>query len=213
MGNVDILKNKFTETYVNYKWKVGDGESKSGEGSSLYFTENYREELLSIIEKYSIKKILDCSCGDWNWMSKISDNLIDYTGIDIVDELVKTNNEKFGSENVRFISKDMNSFLDETNENYDLIICRHTLEHLPTDYNLKMINLSREKTKYFLISSQDSNDNSEINFDGCAYRRMNLLLEPYVSVLGEPIYKFIDSPKNNEGLIHKDAHAHLYSFK
>lgn len=213
MENIEIIKNKFTDTYKNHKWKHSDGESKSGEGSSLYWTQNYRNELTFIIEKYSIKKILDCSCGDWNWMKELSDNLIDYTGIDIVDDLIKTNIIKYGNNKIKFICSDMYSFLNNSNEEYDLIICRHTFEHLPTKYGLNSMNLIKEKTKYCLFSSQDVDKNNEINFDGYVSRNLNLTLEPYVSLLGCSIYKFIDSPINDDRLVYDNVFANLYNFK
>jgi len=212
--NINTIKNKFTETYVNNKWKHGTGESKSGEGSSLYWTENYRNELIEIINKYSIKKILDCSCGDWNWMKLLSDKLVDYTGVDIVEDLIKTNNEKYGNDNVKFICSDMLSFLENTNETYDLIICRHTFEHLPSEYGLNSMLLIKNKCKYFLFSSQDIIKNNEINFDGYVSRNLNLTIEPYNTLLGQPIYRFLDSPLNiDKKVVYNDVYGNLYKSK
>lgn len=210
-NNINTIKDKFTETYSNHKWKHGTGESKSGEGSSLYWTENYRDELTKIIDKYSIKKILDCSCGDWNWMKLLSDKLIDYTGVDIVEELIKSNNEKYSTNNIKFICSDMYSFLANNKEEYDLIICRHTFEHLPTEYGLNTMKLIKDKTKYFLFSSQDTIKNNEISFDGYASRNLNLILEPYSNLLGEPIYRFIDSPLNvDKNVVYNNVFGNLY---
>lgn len=213
MNNIKILKDKFTETYKKHKWHHGNGESKSGEGSSLYWTQNYRNELTKIIDEYSINKILDCSCGDWNWMKKLSNKLVDYTGIDIVEDLINRNIENYSNNSIKFLCKDMLSFLIETSDEYDLIICRHTFEHLPTEYGLETMKIIKQKTKYCLFSSQDINQNLDINFDGHSSRNLNLNFEPYISLLGKPIYKFVDSPIHNDVLTYDNVFANLYKFK
>ena len=58
------MKKEFTDTYVNDRWKMHLGESKSGDGSALIYTENYRENLLKIIKDFKINIMVDCSCGD-----------------------------------------------------------------------------------------------------------------------------------------------------
>lgn len=213
MENIELLKNKFTETYLQHKWRHNDGESKSGEGSSLYWTENYRIELTTLIKKFSIKTILDCSCGDWNWTQELSSELIDYTGVDIVEDLINLNNLKYGNDKIKFVCSDMYSFLLNTKNKYDLIICRHTFEHLPTEYGLKTMALIKDKSKYCLLSSQDVNENNEINFDGYTSRNLNLTIEPYFSLLKKPIYKFVDSPMNNNGLMYNNVFGNFYKFK
>ena len=88
------MKKEFTDTYVNNKWKMHLGESKSGDGSALINTENYIENLLKIIEDFNIDVMVDCSCGDWNWMKEIKEKLPKYIGIDIVEELIEENKLK-----------------------------------------------------------------------------------------------------------------------
>ncbi len=205
--NIENMMNKFKETYSQFKWRHGNNESKSGEGSSIEFTTNYRKELPELIEKYKIKKILDCSCGDWNWMKTISNSFVDYTGIDIVPELIDVNNKTYGTDNIRFVCGDMLNIINSTEEKYDLIICRHTFEHLPTSYVLETIKSFKNKTKYCLLSGENNiTHNSDINFDGCTSRLINLGLEPYKELLGEPIYTFYDTPLKPNG---QEVYTHL----
>ena len=208
---INEIKNKFTKTYNTDGWYMGDGESKSGLGSSLRYTENFREELISIIKINSIDKVFDCSCGDWNWMKTIKDELPNYVGNDVVEELIDLNNRTFGSDKIKFICGDMLSSLKGYRDNeLDLVICRHTLEHLPTDYSLDVISEIKKKSKYAIITSTNTvKSNLGINMDGVVSRGLNMDLEPYVNVLGEPIYKFYDSikPIKEEGCF-----GYLYKF-
>ena len=64
MRDINNIKEKFSETYNNFKWWGGTfvkGESRSGEGSSLFYSETYRKELPELIAQFGLIKILDCS--------------------------------------------------------------------------------------------------------------------------------------------------------
>ena len=201
------LEQKFTETFRLFKWSHGMNESKSGLGSTVDFTIAYRKELLDIIDKYNIKTVLDCSCGDWNWMRLLADVLPDYTGLDIVRDIVDINNDKYGNDKTRFICSDMLNYFKNTDKTYDLVISRHTFEHLQTEYVLETMSEIKKKTKYFLFSGENNlTVNNDINFDGCTSRNINLALEPYQSLLGDPIYVFFDTPINPDGT---PQHTHV----
>lgn len=193
------LKNKivelFTNTYNNDLWHMGSGESKSGLGSSLNYTINFRREFVELIDRHNIKKIFDCSCGDWCWMKTIKDFLPTYIGNDVVEKMIKDNTEKYGSDKISFVCNDMLSQLETYNDReLDLVICRHTLEHLETSYSINVINEIKRVSKYALITSaKDSNkQNSDFNMDGVSGRMVNLSEEPYIKILGKPIYSFFD---------------------
>jgi hypothetical protein len=49
----------------------GELESASGPGSSGSFTHVTRDYLQDVIERYSVRSIVDVACGDWNWMRQI----------------------------------------------------------------------------------------------------------------------------------------------
>ena len=49
----------------------GELESASGPGSSRSFTHVTRDYLQDVIERYSVRSIVDVACGDWNWMRQI----------------------------------------------------------------------------------------------------------------------------------------------
>jgi ubiquinone/menaquinone biosynthesis C-methylase UbiE len=188
----ETIKDMFTKTYVNNLWF---SESKSGLGSSLDYTINFRRELIEIIKKYEIKKIFDCSCGDWHWMKTIESSLPIYIGNDVVEDMIKDNTLKYGKNNIIFVCNDMLSQLKTYNDKeFDLIICRHTLEHLVTDYSIDVINEIKRVSKYALITSSKDSDkeNGDLNMDGVSGRMVNLSKKPYLPYVGEPIYQFYD---------------------
>ena len=156
------IKNFFTETFVLDKWGLGNGP-KSGMGSSLPNTESLRKNLVGFINENGIKKIFDCSCGDWTWMREIQQELSEYVGNDIVQELIDINNQNFSSDKVKFVCGDMVETLSNFEDGYfDLIICRHTLEHLPTQHNVELLNLLIKKTNYAFITNSSLGTNCEL---------------------------------------------------
>jgi ubiquinone/menaquinone biosynthesis C-methylase UbiE len=205
------MKEKFTNTFINDRWYMGSGESKSGLGSSLEYTNNFRENLLRIFKDYSIKNCFDCSCGDWNWMKEIKNELPIYVGNDIVTPLVEQNNVKYKSENISFVSNDMLSQLKLYGDDYfDLILCRHTLEHLNNEYIINVIQEIKRVSKYAIItSSNNSQINKNINVDGFSSRGVNLDVTPYLELLGKPIERFYDSKGENKEV---GCFGYLYSF-
>lgn len=195
-NEIRIMKENFTNTFVNDRWNSVNGQSKSGLGSSLEYTINLRDNLLRIIDKYNIKTIFDCSCGDWNWMKEIKEKLPTYVGNDIVETLIDKNNSDYKSDKISFVSNDMLSQLKKyDNKSFDLILCRHTLEHLKNNYSIEVITEIKRVSKYAIITTNNRVEiNEEIsNMDGVLARSINLKLTPFVEVLGDIIEKFYDS--------------------
>ena len=200
MINTDKLKSIYNVFYLRGMWADMGGGSKSGIGSSMEYTKSYTDNLLQIIEQYNIKKIFDCSCGDWFWMQHIKDKFEYYVGNDITEQLIMDNIEKFQSENITFVSNDMLSQMKTyQDDEFDLVICRQTLEHLPTDYNVSAIKEMKRISKYGLITSQKQKTfhanvdiNVDIGFIGQS-RCIDLTLSPYVENLSQPVDKFWDS--------------------
>jgi ubiquinone/menaquinone biosynthesis C-methylase UbiE len=202
------LKGIFTQTYKENKW--GSSESRSGPGSNLAYTEGIRRIIVELIEG-GVETIWDCSCGDWNWMKEISDRLPNYVGNDIVEELIGVNSEKFGSDRVKFRCGDMVSGLKELEDSsIDLILCRHTLEHLPTDYSIEVVREIRRVAKKALITSNTHQGNSPINPNGSNARVINLEKDEYYTILGEPLSKHWDSIGEQPASI---TNLNLYEFK
>lgn len=193
------LENTFTNIYTNNVWSMGQNDSKSGLGSTLMFTENIRKELVKIIADKKISKMLDTSCGDWFWMKLIQNDLCEYTGIDIVNEIIQKNNTNFSNDKTKFINCDFLSYIKTLPDKYyDLVFCRHTLEHLPSEYNIEVLNECKRVSKYLLVTGYNIIDikNTEL-INNMIYRPINIELTPYSDIL-LPYFveKIYDGPLN-----------------
>ena len=95
---ISLIKDeekKFNFIYKNKYWQNINNGSLSGAGSNLDdSTHNLSIELPSFIDKHQIKSFLDIPCGDWEWMSKLNLNNIEYIGCDIVEDMIEVNNKK-----------------------------------------------------------------------------------------------------------------------
>jgi len=206
-----VLAKKFQFIYDNFLWNNHEnaGESRSGAGSILKNTAEIRKAIVEITSKYGMTNMLDISCGDWNWMKEIANNLPDYTGLDVVPSAIMENKNNYERENIKFINIDALTFLKKCkNKQFDLILARHTLEHLPLSYNLQLVNEIRRCSKYALINSKNI-DTDNITEQVGGYAPINLLLTPYFEILGEPIIKIDDRCMSEASGI---SYTGLYSF-
>ena len=108
-----------------------------GRGSTLYFAQNVIGVLHKVIN--DIKKLkgnnakvkmLDVPCGDFVWMSRFLSTRddVDYTGMDIVKELIDRHQNAYVNKNWKFIHGDIVE--SDLTEKYDIILCRMLLQHL-----------------------------------------------------------------------------------
>jgi ubiquinone/menaquinone biosynthesis C-methylase UbiE len=211
MSNINYIENMFTNIYLNDGWNMGQNESKSGLGSTLLYTENIRKELVQIIQDKSISNMLDTSCGDWYWMKLIQNELCDYTGIDVVKKIVENNNNNFSNGKTRFVHSDFLTYIKNLpDKSIDLIFCRHTLEHLPSGYNISFLNEAKRVCKYLLVTGYNDINKKNIELLNSTYRPINLEFDPYSSILSQyNIYKFYDGPTN---FYASEMYMYMYKF-
>lgn len=164
----------FRKIYLNNAW--GDNYSISGTGSNFIQTKKIIDELPIIFKKYKIKKILDLPCGDHFWMSNVNLKEVKYLGADILPELIKTNNIKYGKNNINFKTLDLiNSDLPDS----DLIFCRDCLVHLSFSDIFKVLkNIKRSNIKFFM-STSFSDRLLNIDIATGSWRTINLLKPPF----------------------------------
>lgn len=171
-----MSKDIFTSYYKRNTWK--GSESASGPGSDYEQTKFLVPELNIMLKYLNIKSMLDLPCGDFNWMKNVDLSKISYHGADIVDEMIKKNNTKYGSENISF------SVIDLVNDKLpkvDLVMVRDCLVHLPTEDVIKAIkNIQSSGSKYLLTTNftwNHQNNNKDISVG--EWRRLNLVQSPY----------------------------------
>ena len=167
----------FSAIYKTNYW--ANEESISGNGSTLEYTKNTRQKLISIVHQFNINTIVDLCCGDFNWMSKTIDSMdVNYTGIDIVPSLIKNNNDKYTGSNLSFIVGDAcKDIIPEC----DLLILRNSLFHFSfLDTNEVLSNLKNTTYKYLLTTTY-MHENPKMNKDIStgAFRFIDLSVHPY----------------------------------
>ena len=206
IGKKFINKIIFNSIYKSNYWnKSKDFNSKfqsySGPGSIP--NSKQTNNLIANLEKFflnnNIKKILDAPCGDCAWIEKIFRLDIQYTGIDIVGELILTNKEKFKkNKNVNFYCEDLTEY--NKFDNYDFILMRDFFIHLPLPMIKKILtNLKNSNCKYFAFNNYESvNLNKEISTG--QHRKINLLKDPFF--LNLPYYKIHEVNTDQDNFIY-----------
>jgi len=196
----------FTQVYKELGWSSHQKESVSGTGSILKNTEMLREQLPKICKAYNINKIVDIACGDFNWMKEIVHNFEFYRGVDIVEDLIISNKEKYDDlDNVEFLTADV---IDDFNkcisgESFDAIILKDVFVHFPNEYVKKVLaSIGNSSIKYVFIthfnSIQSNYDIEEFN----GWRPQNFTISPWR--IGNPI-ESIPSPTEKYAW---DGHAY-----
>ena len=171
------LEERFSWIYEKNYW--GNLESRSGNGSSLEYTEAIRARLPEILDKYSIKLVLDAPCGDFNWMKHVVvGRSIRYIGADIVPQLISNLQAEYEDQNIEFMSLDLTS---NSMPPADLFFCRDLLFHLSFEDARKVLeNYLESGTPYILTTSHELRGvvrNSDITSGD--FRMVDLTLHPF----------------------------------
>ena len=125
-------------------------ETYSGPGSLLENTDLLVENLNKFISEYNIKSIIDVPCGDFNYMSKVNLDNVDYNGYDISLKAINLCKNKNNKNNINFKVFDITS---EKLPYADLIIIKDLFLHLSYDFIQKSLNNVKESgCKYFAVS-------------------------------------------------------------
>lgn len=187
---IESVEDKFTKIYNDNYWQ--DKESRSGSGSSLSSTENIRNHLLKIFDKFKIKKVFDAPCGDFNWMYHVMKHQdIDYCGADIVEDLIILNKTEYENDRIKFKKLDIRT---DTLPKSDLMICRDCLFHFSfDDINLFLKNFLSSDIKYILLTINPTEEENFKNKDIVTgdFRLTNFFLEPF-NFKKNYIYSFDD---------------------
>lgn len=159
-----------------YKKNIfGSKESRSGSGSTMEQTAYIRGVLPDLFKKYDVKSVLDVPCGDFNWMKHVDLSAVNYTGGDIVPDLIKNNNELYASDNKKF---SMLNIITDDLPKVDLILCRDCLVHLKFEDGLNAIrNFKRSGATYLLTTTFTERDGNEELYG--IWRTLNLQKAPY----------------------------------
>jgi 2-polyprenyl-3-methyl-5-hydroxy-6-metoxy-1,4-benzoquinol methylase len=165
------MEDKFTKIYDKSIWGKRDGKGTSGTGSNIsYSTKFYIKSLMKNIEETGSKNICDIGCGDWEFSQTIDWKDLNYTGIDCVKSVIDDNNNKYSSENIKFIHKDAGQ--DFVPKGFDFVIIKDVIQHWDNEEVLQILPQIINNNKFvFLINgyifgrSPDKNNWTERTLD------------------------------------------------
>lgn len=183
-------EDRFTRIYRDNYWS--SSESASGTGSTLRYTANLRKELPNLFRRYSIQRVFDAPCGDFNWMSHLLPSVnIEYIGADIVKPIIENLNNKHKSAKISFIHFDL---VKEIPPEVDLMICRDCLFHLSfQDTKSVLENFIQSKSTYLITTTHKNMEGSFTNRDILTgdFRYIDLFTKPY-NFPTDPLYVIED---------------------
>jgi len=169
------MKEEFSEFYGRNAW--GCEETVSGAGSSLKSTEKFRGELSALISELGVKSILDCPCGDFNYMREVNLDGIRYVGGDIVDDLIMLNREKYSAPNVDFEVIDLSK---DKLPKCDLIVVKDLFLHLYIEeVQLCIENIRKSGIKWALLDHDHFTIINKSPLTRNGDHRYNLTIEPF----------------------------------
>ena len=200
-------KDAMDQVYKLKLWGSNSSEFYSGDGSHLpEIVVPYIEKVASFLKSFEKPLIVcDLGCGDFN----IGKELIPYTekyfAVDIVEDLIKFNKEKFKADNLEF--QCLNIAEDELPKG-DCAIIRQVFQHLSNNEIQTIVN-KLSNFKYILITEHLPIDDFVPNKDiisgqGIRIKKhsgVNLIAPPFNLKVKEEIEILSFELKNRKGSI------------
>jgi SAM-dependent methyltransferase len=164
----------FTRYYHRNTW--GDRESASGKGSNLAVTAALRGALPGVFREFGIASLLDVPCGDFNWMSRVDLDGIDYTGGDIVPDLIQANTARYGEHGTKFEVIDL---MKTPLPKVDMVFTRDCLVHLClADAAAAIKNISKSGSTYLMATTFPETEKNADILTG-QWRALDLCKPPF----------------------------------
>ena len=114
------------------------------------FTEVYIDKIKNFLLSLPSKpSVVDLGCGDFFIGSRLRKYCNKFTAIDIFEELIEFNKEKFVNQNVDFQTLDITK---DPLPPGDICFLRNVLQHFSNDHIQKFLKLMLGKYKYLIIT-------------------------------------------------------------
>jgi hypothetical protein len=163
----------FTAIFRGNKWR--DKSSLSGSGSNLVQTAEIRSFLPLLVKELECKSLFDVPCGDFFWMKMVEMD-IQYTGGDIVDELIQKNESQYGSENRKFICIDL---IRDSLPKADLVLSRDCFVHFSYSHIFRALKNIKNSGSTYLLTTTFISRNKNFDIPTGSWRPINLYLSPF----------------------------------
>lgn len=135
----------FTKAYDEKLWGGG-----SGVGSRQQYTSHYRQILEGLLQRLPITSVLDIGCGDGTLYSLVHWGQVQYTGIDIVPEVVTRLSHQYGGLNTHFFHGDVLAM--QVVPPADLLIAKDVLQHWTDEEILRFLPIM-DRYRFALITN------------------------------------------------------------
>lgn len=170
----DHLAQRFTHAFDANVWQ--DGESVSGPGSTLAYTEGLRATLPAMIRALGCTSMVDAPCGDFNWMKAVDLTGIAYTGADIVPSMIAGLQQAYPQH--RFACLDITK---DPLPTADFVMIRDVLFHLSNADVVRVLqNFVASGSRYLATShSFYVTEMADVPSDPTTFRPVNLTTAPF----------------------------------
>jgi glycosyltransferase involved in cell wall biosynthesis len=167
-------QHAFEKIYQENFW--GSEQSRSGVGSEIAFTDNYRVALTNLIRREKFHRFFDAPCGDLNWMSVLLKEVpLAYEGGDISANLVEELKQRHPQFSFHQFDITRDAF-----PKADVWHCRDCLFHLPfADIRAALENFVASDIPYALLTTHHAfllHRNLDLN--GIGFRFVDLERPP-----------------------------------
>jgi hypothetical protein len=170
------LEGVFDNIMALNRW--GEGESRSGPGSSLLYTRNLRSQLEVFFKEFAVTSFFDAPCGDFNWMREVDFADVSYLGGDISRALIAHNVKAHAAANRAFV--DFNVITDKFPAT-DVWFCRDCFFHLPEAAIFRALrNFCESEIKLLMMTNHINATGFEnADIEAGEFRLTDFYIEPY----------------------------------
>jgi hypothetical protein len=135
-----------------------------------------RTELPGLLESIGARSLLDAPCGDFRWMSETALPIESYVGIDVVADLIETNQRSYADPTREFHVSDITR---DSLPCVDVILSRDYFIHCSYAYiKASIANFKRSGSTYLLTTTYEQLRRNENVLTG-SWRPLNLRLAPF----------------------------------
>ena len=183
------LQRIFEHIAARNKWR--NRESRSGDGSTLFYTRHLRSRLEAFVREFEVRTFFDAPCGDFNWMRAVAfPPRVTYVGGDIALSLIKQNRNRYAGPRRRFLQFDI---VSDPFPEADVWFCRDCLFHLPHALIFRALrNFCESKIKLVMMTNH-LNKEGFVNVDGKAggFRLVDFFSPPF-NLPRDVLYRVVD---------------------
>lgn len=189
-------KDAMEQIYEMNLWGENDSNYYSGEGShDPEIVEPYIDVITSFLTSFEqLLTVCDLGCGDFNVGKELVEHTKKYVAVDIVEDLIERNKEKFKDEEVEF--RCLNIAVDELPSG-DCVLIRQVLQHLSNAEVDSILNKLSDY-KYIIITEHVPIGDFDPNVDIISGQGTRLKKKSGLDVMTDP---FNFNPKKEKELL------------